>query len=45
VTPLSIEVVGGGVLQADAFIQAGKHEVELQQRRIPEHFEGPFVRV
>ena len=30
-----LEVVGGRVLQADAFIQPREHEVELQQRRIP----------
>ena len=40
-----LEVVGRGVLQPDALIQRGEHEVELQERRVPEHLERPFVRV
>ena len=40
-----LKVVRRGVLQTDAFVEAGQHQVELQQRRVSEHLERPFVRV
>ena len=40
-----LQVVGRGVLQPDPFIEPRKHEVELQQRCVPEHLERPFVGV
>ena len=34
-----LKVVRRGVLQTDAFVEPGQHQVELQQRRVSEHLE------
>ncbi len=43
--PPPLDVVGGGVLQDHAGTQRSLEEIEVQQRRILQHAEGPFVRV
>ena len=38
-----LDVVGGGILQDHALVERRAHQVEMQQRRILQHAEGPFV--
>ena len=44
-TPLPLDVVGGGVLQDHAGAQRCLEQIEVQQRRVLQHAEGPFVGV
>ncbi len=40
-----LDVVRRGVLQDQPVVERRQHQVELQQRRLPEHREAPLVRI
>ena len=43
--PLELHVVGRGVLQHEVVLERREQQVELDQRRVLQHREGPLVRV